>query len=447
MPSLNPDRWRALSPYLDEALAITAEQRAGWLASVSARDAALGADLEILLAEHEDLQESRFLERALPPLPDPDERESLAGQIVGAYRLNSLIGQGGMGSVWLAERCDGRFEGRAAVKLLNIALMGRAGEERFRREGNFLAKLTHPHIARLIDAGLSTMGQRYLVLEFVDGRTIDRYCDEHALAIEARIRLFLDVLEAVAHAHANLIIHRDIKPGNVLVSVDGRVKLLDFGIAKLLEDDGQWGASPVDTSPLTREGAVLTPEYAAPEQLARGQVSTATDVYALGVLLYILLTGQHPVGNAVRSPVTLVRAIVEEEPRRMSHVVVGPTATPEAITRHATRCGTTARRLQRFLRGDLDTIVGKALKKNAAERYVSVTALAEDLRRFLRHEPIGARPDTMRYRATRFVRRHARGVATAVVIAMLLSGVTAFYTMRLATSATARSERRRRRPR
>src|SRR6185503_18810506 len=182
---------------------MTRDRRATWLAAICARDAALAADLESLLAEHEELQESEFLERALPLGRQSDDAPSLEGQVVGAYRLNSLIGQGGMGSVWLAERCDGRFEGRVAVKLLNIALVGRDGEERFRREGNFLAKVTHPHIARLIDAGVSPGGQPYLVLEHVDGQSIDRYCDEHALSVEARLRLFLDVLEAVIHAHAN----------------------------------------------------------------------------------------------------------------------------------------------------------------------------------------------------------------------------------------------------
>jgi len=433
--SVSPERWRALSPYLDEALEMTGERRAAWLASICARDAALGADLRSLLSEHELLQESHFLERPLSVIQRFAETQSLEGQVVGAYRLISLIGQGGMGSVWLAERCDGRFEGRAAVKLLNVALVGPAGEERFRREGNFLARVTHRHIARLIDAGVSPTGQPYLVLEHVNGLTIDRYCDEHALGIEERLRLFLDVLEAVAHAHANLIVHRDIKPANVLVSLDGEVKLLDFGIAKLLDDDARWGVSPVvEASALTREcGAVLTPEYAAPEQLAHGQVTTATDVYALGVLLYVLLSGQHPVGAAVRSPVTLVRAIVEVEPRRMSDAVVGRSQTPEALARHADRCGTTVSRLRRALRGDLDTIVAKALKKNAPERYSSVTALADDLRRFLRHEPISARPDTLRYRSARFARRHVRGLAAAAVMVLTLGGLTAFHTARLAT--------------
>ena len=218
-----------------------------------------------------------------------------------------------MGSVWLAERCDGRFEGRAAVKLLNIALVGRAGEERFRREGTILARLTHPHIAHLIDAGVAC-GPAVSRPRACRQR-IDLYCSEHALGIEGRLRLFLDVLEAVAHAHANLIVHRDIKPANVIVSVDGQVKLLDFGIAKLLEGDAAWGDSPTGTSALTRDaGAALTPEYAAPEQLAGGPVTTATDVYALGVFLYVLLSGQHPAGAAVRSPVPLMRAIVDEDP-------------------------------------------------------------------------------------------------------------------------------------
>jgi serine/threonine protein kinase/tetratricopeptide (TPR) repeat protein len=429
---LSPERWRALSPYLDEALEVTGDERAAWLASLRARDASLGADLETLLAEHDGLQESGFLETGMP-LIAPAATPSLQGQVLGVYRLVAPVGQGGMGSVWLAERCDGRFEGRAAVKLLNIALVGRAGEERFRREGNFLAKVTHPHIAHLIDAGVSPTGQPYLVLEYVDGQSIDRYCHEHALGIEARLHLFLDVLEAVAHAHANLIVHRDIKPANVLVNVHGQVKLLDFGIAKLLDDEAEWSGSRVtESSPLTREaGAMLTPSFAAPEQLAQGQVTTATDVHALGVLLYVLLTGQHPAGAAVQSPVTLIRAIVEDEPRRMSDVVVGGTETVDALTRHAEKCGTTVSKLRRTLRGDLDTIVAKALKKNPAERYASVTALADELRRFLRRQPISARPDTLRYRTARFARRHVQGVVATVAVVLMVSALTIFYTTRL----------------
>jgi serine/threonine protein kinase/Tfp pilus assembly protein PilF len=431
MTALGPDRWRAVSPYLNEALEIASDERAAWLASIHARDAALADDLRTLLADHAALHESGFLERAVPLPSHAALSSSLNGQTLGAYRLVSRIGQGGMGSVWLAERCDGRFEGRAAIKLLNISLMGRAGEERFRREGHILARLTHPHIAHLVDAGVSRTGQPYLVLEHVDGLSIDTYCNEHTLGIEARLRLFLDVLEAVAHAHANLIVHRDLKPANVLVRVDGQVKLLDFGIAKLLEGD----ADPGDPRPVepSRLGGALTPGYAAPEQITGGQITTATDVYAVGVLLYVLLTGQHPAGPAVRSPGDLLRAIVDTEPRRVSDAVVCPTETAAALARHAAQCGTTPGRLRRILRGDLDTIVAKALKKHAPERYASVTDLAEDLRRALRHEPIRARPDTLRYRAAAFVRRHVRGVVTTAAVLLLLGGSTAFYTTRLAT--------------
>ena len=431
MPPLSPDRWRELSPYLDEALEITGDRRAAWLAAVSARDAALGAELKTLLSEHEDLQETRFLEEPLPFFQPA--AQALEGQVFGAYRLISQIGQGGMGSVWLAERCDGRFEGQAAVKLLNVALLGQSGEERFRREGRFLAKLTHAHIARLLDAGVSAAGQPYLVLEHVNGQPIDGYCNAHALALDARIRLFLDVAEAVAHAHANLIVHRDIKPANVLVTVDGQVKLLDFGIAKLVDEDTPWGQAAADSRALTQEaGAVLTPEFAAPEQLSHEPVTTSTDVYALGVLLYLLLSGQHPVGAAVRSPATLIRAIVEVEPRLMSDAVAGWTEAPDPLARHAGQVGTTVSKLRRMLRGDLDTIVAKALKKKASERYASAAALADDLRRFLRHEPISARPDTLHYRTARFVRRHIRGVAAAVVITVLAAGFMMFHTARLA---------------
>ncbi|HMF95838.1 MAG TPA: serine/threonine-protein kinase [Vicinamibacterales bacterium] len=428
---LTADRWRALSPYLDEALEIPTRGRGAWLESIFARDAALAADLQKLLAEHDLIHESRFLEQPVLPAARAALTQSLTGQTIGAYRLSSLIGQGGMGSVWLAERCDGRFEGRVAVKLLNLALIGRAGEERFRREGTILARLTHPHIARLIDAGVTPTAQPYLILEHVAGVNVDRYCDEHALSIEARVRLFLDVLEAVSHAHANLIVHRDIKPANVLVSDDGRVKLLDFGIAKLLEGDSEWDRA--GASALTRDaGSALTPEYAAPEQVAGGPVTTATDIYALGVLLYVLLTGQHPAGPAVQSPATLIHAIVDTQPRRVSDAVVSENESPETLAHHASRCGTTSNRLRRILRGDLDTIVAKALRKQPADRYGSATAFADDLRRFLRHEPISARPETLGYRTARFVRRHARGVAMAVVVTVLLSGSTAFYTRRLA---------------
>ncbi len=433
MTPFSADRWLILSPYLDEALELPTAERAAWLASVGGRDAALADDLRAMLAEQDLVQESGFLEGAVLA-PGLAQAQPLAGQVLGAYRLVSLIGQGGMGSVWLAERCDGRFEGRAAVKLLNVGLMGPEGKGRFRREGTLLARVRHPSIAHLVDAGVSEAGQPYLVLEYVDGKRIDQYCDEHSLGVEARLRLFLDVLEAVAHAHANLVVHRDIKPANVLVSTDGQVKLLDFGIAKLIQRDSTWGANdPAGSRSITLDGkTALTPEFAAPEQLSGGDVTTATDVYALGVLLYVMLSGQHPAGRALQSPATLIKAIVDTEPPRVSDAVVAATEPQEELTRHASRCGTTPGRLRRALRGDLDTIVAKALKKAPAERYGSVSAFAEDVSRLLRQEPISARPDSIWYRAHRFVQRHATAVAASAGVVLLVAGLTADHTRRLA---------------
>jgi serine/threonine protein kinase len=256
--------WHASAPSIPTSL-----PGEGWLADLQA------SDEKGFLADESDIRRARA---------------ALTGVQVGAYRLVEPVGQGGMGSVWLAERSDGRFQGNAAVKLLNAALVGQAGEGRFKREGNILARLAHPQIAHLIDAGVTPAGQPYLVLEYIDGEEFDRYCNGRQLDVHARIRLFLDVLAPVAHAHANLVVHRDLKPSNVLVTAGGGVKLLDFGIAKQLEQDGGTG----QITHLTREGAsVMTPAYAAPEQLTGGPVTIATDIYALGMLLYLLLTGRH----------------------------------------------------------------------------------------------------------------------------------------------------------
>jgi tetratricopeptide (TPR) repeat protein len=363
--------------------------------------AELRAEVESLLAfdSKEDHFVTHHIGQAAEAVVCTDEERfeaSLAGQIVGSYTLVSPIGQGGMGTVWLARRSDGRFEGRAAVKFLNAALVGRAGGERFRREGSVLARFAHPHIARLIDAGMSSFGQPYLVLEHVEGEPIDGYCDTRGLGTEARIRLFLDVLDAVAHAHSNLIVHRDIKPSNVLVTPDGRVKLLDFGIAKLLEDTGE----AAEATALTREGGLaLTPEFAAPEQVIGGAITTATDVYSSGVLLFLLLGGQRRAG----SPAETMRALVEADFPRLPAV-----------------------------RGDLATIIAKALKRQPDERYVSAAAFAEDLRHYLDHEPITARPDTLGYRTSKFLRRRWRVVTAVSAAALLIVVLTGIYTARLA---------------
>ena len=418
MDVIDTRRWQRASRLLDQALDLPHHQVDTWLGELRASDRDAASDVEALLLEHRQLSDEGFLDGGVPSIDVP-----LAGVVLGGYTLVSPIDQGGMGSVWLAERSDGRFEGRAAVKLLNASLLGREGEARFRREGTVLARLTHPHIARLVDAGVSRAGQPYLVLEYVDGQHIDRFCDDQRLGVEDRIRLFLDVQTAVAHAHANLIVHRDLKPSNVLVTGDGQVKLLDFGIAKLLGDDEAM-------SLLTREGGVaLTPKYAAPEQVTAGPITTATDVYTLGVLLFELLTGQHPTGLAAGSPIDFVKAITIGKSMRLSAAALGEDT--RLAAERAGQRATTPERLHRLLRGDLETIVAKALKTNPAERYASVVEFAEDLRRVLDHQPIAARPDSVRYRATRFAQRHWRPVVAGMAALLVLLAVVVFYTHRL----------------
>ncbi|HJU72907.1 MAG TPA: serine/threonine-protein kinase [Gemmatimonadaceae bacterium] len=368
-------RWSELEPLLDHALAISADERGPWLDELQARSPDLATELISLLSQ-EDLADRRGF------LSSPVEL-SLAGLTLGAYTLVRPLGQGGMGSVWLARRSDGRFEGSAAVKLMNLALLSPAGQERFRREGTVLARLTHPGIARLLDAGVAATGQPYLVIEYVDGQRIDEYAKARTLTHPQKIELFLHVLDAVAHAHASLVIHRDIKPSNILVTADGAVKLLDFGIAKLLEDEGG-----EERSAVTGDSRALTPDFAAPEQVRGEPVTTATDVYALGILLYILVSGRHPTG-AGNTPTDAVRAVLEVEPARLGL-------------------------------GDLDTIVAKALRKAPAERYQSVAAFSDDLRRYLRHEPVSARPDSLAYRTRTFVRRNRWTVAAVAAFVAFL---------------------------
>jgi serine/threonine-protein kinase len=404
MPVIDGARWLRASGILDRVLELPSAEREACLASLRTDDPESAADVAALLDGHRRLSAEGFLDSA-PPTQPIEAR--LDGVTIGAYRLVSRIGHGGKGTVWLASRSDGRFEGRAALKLLNAALVGRGGEARLKRDGTILARLTHPHIARLLEVGVSATGQPYLVLEYIDGHHIDRYCDEQRLSVEQRIRLFLDVQSAVAHAHANLIVHRDLKPSNVLVTSDGQVKLLDFSIATWLED-----AEQSESTWLTRKaGSAMTPTYAAPEQVTGGPITTATDVYSLGVLLYELLAGRHPAGMTPKSPSEFARAVTEAEPTRLSVAF----ATTPAYTTDALACkrATTAGRLRRQLRGDLETILGKALKKHPLERYASVAEFADDLRCYVDHQPIGARRGDVRYRAAKFMRRRWRGLSAA----------------------------------
>jgi eukaryotic-like serine/threonine-protein kinase len=346
------------------------------------------------------------------------------GTRLGPWELREVIGSGGMGEVWAATRSDGLYAGRAAVKLLRVtvhdASIAAMINARFAREGELLARLTHPHIAQLLDAGLldadrAGAGTRYLVLEYVSGERIDRWCDARKLDVPARLALLLQLCSAVAFAHANLIVHRDLKPANILVTDEGHVKLLDFGVAKLLED------APGDAD-LTREGAAgLTPEYAAPEQMNGEAVTVATDVYALGVLMFVLLTGQRPYGGTSDTAARFARAIVESEPRRLSAEVVAPLSARDSIEVAAWR-STSPQRLRQQLRGDLEHIVAKALRKRPANRYASVQALADDIERHLRHESVSAQAPTFRYLSAKFVQRHKVGVVAGAVVAVAVVG-------------------------
>ena len=408
------ERWQEISRHVDEALELAGPARARWLAELDPRAPAIAAAVRALLAEAELLADSPLLRG------DPTAGlagASLAGQTIGAYTLESPLGHGGMGSVWLARRSDGRFEGHAAVKLLNIALVGRPAGQRFVREGSVLAKLRHPNIGQLTDAGVTAGGQPYLVLEYVAGERIDVYAERHALDIEARIELFLEVLAAVAHAHSHLVVHRDLKPSNILVTKDGAVKLLDFGVAALLESrDSNVG------SELTRESSAgLTPEYAAPEQLLGHAVTTATDVYALGLTLFVLLVGRHPLEPDGKSAAELSRATLQTESPRPSQIAADPES-------------------GRMLRGDLDNIVAKALKKDPLERYQSAELLAQDLRRYLAHEPVSARADSLAYRAEKFVRRHRAGVAAAAIVTLALIAAAAITTLQMFEAQRQRDE-------
>jgi serine/threonine protein kinase len=404
--SVGKETWGKLSPLLDELLDLPDDERAARLAALRARDPALADAVAAMLHHLPAIERGEFMPAAAIPIPG-----GLAGQAIGPYTLVREIGHGGMGTVWLARRTDGRYEGEVAIKFLRSGLLGHGDAARFEREGSILARLSHPHIARLLDAGVMADGaQPYLVLEYIDGEPIDEYCHRLALPVAARLRLMLDVLAAVAQAHNRLILHRDLKPTNILVTKAGEVKLLDFGIAKLLDDAG----AGAETALTARAGNAFTPEFAAPEQLQGGDVTTATDVYALGVLTYLLLGGEHPTPAPTGAPLDRMRSVIEAEPKRLSDAVLrrgGPDA----------RWSAESRKLSHEIKGDVETIVAKALKKAPSDRYANAAELADDIRRYLAHEPIAARPDSTLYRAAKFVQRHRAGVATTTVAIMALS--------------------------
>jgi serine/threonine protein kinase/tetratricopeptide (TPR) repeat protein len=415
MTRFSKEDWPALSRLLDEALDLSVDERVVWLANQRAQNPMVAAELEALLHHESTMDRAGFLgDDQAAKLP---RWSTLAGQTFGGYLIERPLGQGGMGSVWLARRADGRFEGSAAIKFLSLAVAGPVGEERFRREGTALARLAHPNIARLLDAGISPVGLPYLVLEFVEGKPIDEWCDAHKLSVDARLRLFQQVLAAVSHAHANFIVHRDLKPANILVTEDGTVKLLDFGIAKLLEEGGEV------SNELTGAQGVFTYKYAAPEQIQNEPITIATDVYSLGVILYELLAGTHPTSGEARTPAEHVVAILNTESGPLSLALTrGGSHKREDVERLAAARDTSPERLRRSLAGDLDNIVAKALKKVPGERYPTVGAFADDIEHHLNHEPVSARADSFGYRAGKFVRRHRLQVTLAALATIALIG-------------------------
>ena len=379
---------------IDEAIDLDAAACERWLDALEGSDRELRPTLRRLLLASAERSTADLLDRGLVFRTPPEADVAFsAGQAVGPYRLVSQLGEGGMGEVWLAERADGSLQRPVALKLPLLQARRTVLVQRFARERDILAGLTHPHIARLYDAGIADDGQPFLAIEYIEGERIDRWCERQALPAAGRIALLRQVMDAVQHAHAHLVIHRDLKPGNVLVDRHGRAVLLDFGIAKLLEGDAATG----EATALTRVGGqAMTPHYAAPEQLTGTPVSTATDVWALGVLLHELVSGRRPFTQEQRG--ALEQAILHDDPPRPS-------------------AGGVALALSRGAAAELDAIVAKALQKAPADRYATVAAFADDLDRWTRGDVVLARPAGSAYRTLKFVRRHRLAVATAAGVA------------------------------
>lgn len=428
-----PDAHRArLDALFDQALDLEGDARAAFLVDVGAHDPALRAGLEELLALTADdtaaLDPDALAGGALwravatatiddaPPGAPPVGLD--AGREVGAWRVQGELGRGGMGAVYLATRIHGGFEQRGALKLIRAGIGTDDFLRRFAQERQILARFDHPNIARLLDGGCDEAGRPYLVMECVEGEAIDRHCDAAALDVAGRIALFLAVARAVAYAHRHLVVHRDLKPSNIIVTADGEVKLLDFGIAKVL------ASTEGEAADATRTAARLyTPEYATPEQVRGEPATTAADVYQLGLLLYELLCGRRAQRAGDGSLAALENAVCTREPVRPS--LLAADAEPATLAAR----GTTARALRRALAGDLDTIVLKALRKAPERRYASVMELVDDLERRRQGKPVRARPESARYRAGKFLRRHPVGVLSAVVLVLVLAAYAATVTL------------------
>lgn len=417
------------SAYLDLALEVPLAQRDAWLNSLQSSEPEIAAEVGRLLAAQDAETFALFLNRPLAPAL---ASQSPAGESIGSFRVLREIGRGGMAEVYLAERADGQYSQQVALKILRIGLAGSEAQLHFAQERQILASLEHPSIARLIDAGVTALGQPYFAMEYVEGLAIDRYCDEQRLDIDARLQLFLKVADALRYAHRHLIVHRDLKPSNILVTRAGDVKLLDFGIAKLLEPRALDHAAPP-----TRDGArLMTPEYASPEQVLGRRITTATDIYQLGLLLYRLLTGREPYAVRGQAPIDAFRVICESEPMTASSVLEPTCADDETqvgtITDICAARATNPARLRRTLRDDLDAILLKALRKEPAQRYSSVVRLIDDIQRHRRGLTVSACQGVWLYRAAKFSRRHASVLLVIGVALLAVVSLTAWYTVKLA---------------
>jgi serine/threonine-protein kinase len=422
MAGASQERFRRVDEIFDAALDLEPNERDAFITAACGSDDTLSNRVRMLLAAHD--RSSEFLQApaaqlAAVLLEDPQRGTIAPPERAGPFRIVRELGHGGMGVVYLAEREGAEFEQRVALKLVRQSGAGESVYRRFLDERRILAMLEHPQIAHLIDGGLTSEGLPYFAMELVEGEPIDAHCDRRGFSIEQRLDLVLDVCDAVQYAHEHLVIHRDLKPSNILIRGDGQLKLLDFGIAKLLDP-----LATVHDGDATQTGAMaLTPEYAAPEQVRGAPASAATDTYALGVLVYALLTGRRPYEVRGCSAAEVERIICEVEPPRPSTTLGAPDNTEDDLARAQAR-GTTPDRLRRRLRGDLDVIVMKALHKDPARRYASAAALRDDLTRWRSGHPVLARPDRAAYRLRKFVRRNRAGAAVLVLLVAYAATVT-----------------------